>query len=164
MCSISRCHFQNWPEWKRWYITTVGGILVFNSFVDPILGVYLRLLDLFQNVFQLCSVEPAPRDDRIFWFWNRGCNPHNILVYIWLLSRTPSLGAVVRRCEFLKAVPLLNIYSIPLDRSPSRLSNRDGVQHGICLLPSPDFMPDCSLHRHRVFKSAVPCRKTLRLF
>ena len=32
------------------------------------------------------------------------------------------------------------------------------------LLPSPIFTPDCSSHRHSVFKSAAPCRKTLRLF
>ena len=24
---------QNWPRWKRWYITALGGILVLNSFV-----------------------------------------------------------------------------------------------------------------------------------
>lgn len=51
MCSTSRRHLQTWPRWKRWYITTVGGVLVLNSSVRPILGIYLRLLDLSSGLF-----------------------------------------------------------------------------------------------------------------
>ena len=28
---------QSWSRWKRWYITTIGGILVLNSSVYPVL-------------------------------------------------------------------------------------------------------------------------------
>ena len=51
MCLIFGRHLQNWPRWQRWYITTIGGVLVFNSSVHPILGVYLRLLDLLSGHF-----------------------------------------------------------------------------------------------------------------
>jgi hypothetical protein len=51
MCSTFGRHLQNWPRWKRWYITTIGGILVFNSSVHSILGVYLRLIDLPSELF-----------------------------------------------------------------------------------------------------------------
>jgi hypothetical protein len=119
------CDLQNWPRWRRWYITTIGGILVLNSSVHSFLGNLPPLTRPTSRTFS--SSAPSNLLPEMMDYFGFGQEVATLTVSLFISGYClgPLLWGPLSEDVSLSSYPAGCVHSIHhIDRSPSRLFNR----------------------------------------